>query len=867
MLGRGGKMRRIACAAPRSLLAAAPIVWATPALAQSQASEIPQTVTLSRQELQKDASTDEIFKSLFGREQFQLAPAPYPVILDEMNVGDIIVTPGADPLSARVSGDDILRIIQPLLNDTRARELATQLSGRAAITAAELTEAGIAAYFDTTQLALVIDVPLADRTVVPIGLRRRYDPSANAQLLRQADVSAVINGFASANYVHASNHGETGLQSLNLNTDIALNVHGLVFESGLSYSDRDDPNFRRTDTRLTYDLVKDRVRIEAGDLRGRTRGLQGSAELAGIAAYRKFEINPYEEYRSNPSQSFELERPARVSIYINGQLIRDIRLRPGRYNLTDLPLREAAGNDVVLEILYDTGEVERAVFSAFYDFDLLKSGLSDFGVNAGPRARYTSRGREYDTDNLTFSGYYRYGFNDHLTLGVNAQGDKDLYNIGAEGLLATGVGSFGMFASYSETELVSGGAQTLFYRYNGDNPKSDLTFDMRATRFDKGYLTLSASPNRYSDQYSTRLAFAVSEATRLQMTAGYSKLHDAKPDEQSYAIALSHNFGHASLSANVRYDQYDNKEEISAGISLTFRFGSGSGQVSYDSFEPTFRAALSQSPSMTADSFGYDVAYTDQPDADELVAGATYVGNRFESRIEQRVGRVSRDDAFGDENQTSLFLGSAIVHADGHTALSRPVFDSFAIFRSGKGAEDFDFSVDPQESFESDELKYAAKSSVLGPAVLNDLQSYFVRNVSIDAPNAPAGVSVGGKSVSIQPGYRSGYVVDVGNARNVAVISRLVDASGRAIAYAAAYAILEDGTETPIFTNASGRFYVEGLLPGETVRIRLDASPKRITSFEVPDTALGILRLEQPVVLDQSGDLPIVTASIRGSAE
>ena len=192
---------------------------------------------------------------------------------------------------------------------------------------------------------------------------------------------------AGTRYVHESKYLEPGFSATQVNVAAALNIYDLVLETGLRYSDNSGDKLGLNDTRLTKDLIDKRVRLEAGDLTVPTSALQGNPGILGLAGFRNFGLQPYEEYRTNPSQQFALQRAAQVQVYINGQFIRELRLLPGRYNLTDLPLQSAAGNDIILEIEYDSGDRDRVVFSAFYDFSLLKKGVTDFSLSVGPTSR------------------------------------------------------------------------------------------------------------------------------------------------------------------------------------------------------------------------------------------------------------------------------------------------------------------------------------------------------------------------------------------------------------------------------------------------------------------------------------------------
>lgn len=815
--------------------------------------------------LQRNASTEEIFQALFGRKPVPAPRLKYPVVILGVNRGDIEVLPRNDLGETEIDTGALVSLLAPLILEERVAEIEVLVGERASITTSQLAALGYKAEFDRSNLSLQLEVPLEFRSIVPIPLQQRRRPVHVSNMTRQAETSLIANVFAGTTYVHKSTLGPKGVTATQVNIDVAANHRGLVLETGLRYVETSEDPLTRSDTRLTYDLVESLIRLEAGDLTVPTSGLQGNPSIAGIGGYRNFNLRPDEDFRANPSQAFELQRSARVSVFINGQFIRELRLPSGRYSLTDLPLRASSGNDVVLEILYDTGEIERIVFSAFYDFNLLRKGISQFAFSAGPRSEIRNGGRRYDTENIAFSGFYRLGVSDRLTVGVNTQLDKDLVNFGSEALIATGVGSMGILANYSEQAEASGGAVTGFYRWADKNPDRQITFEAQTSYQDREFRSLGSASATASLKYDTaiRLAGNVDDKLRLQISGGHRRRYDSSFDELSVTFSGTRRLGRGSLGATVRYDETGGQSEWSAGISYSVRFGPVSTQVAHETRRKTSRASFGYQPNTGANSFGLDVAYTAQSFRDELRTGLGYIGNRFDGRIEQTFAQVQADGSLGEESFTNLFLGSAFVYADGVSALSRPVVDSFAVFKTAPGAEMFDIAVDPGSTVFGAKRSYAARSSLLGPAVLPDLQAYYPRTVQVEAPDAPGGISIGNETYSFRPGLRSGHVVKVGTDRNVSVVGVLVDIDGNPVSFASGYALVGEGERRVTFSNAGGRFFVDGLKAGENVRLEIDTPREMVAHIRVPEGALGLVRLDDHVVLEPvSGGAEVRTARL-----
>ena len=194
--------------------------------------------------------------------------------------------------------------------------------------------------------------------------------------------------------------------------------------------------------------------------------------------------------------------------------------------------------------------------------------------------------------------------------------------------------------------------------------------------------------------------------------------------------------------------------------------------------------------------------------------------------------------------------------ADGQFAISRPVRNSFAIFKANKKAGDYQIAVEPRTGFGSSKTSYSAYSGALGPAVVTTITPYFNRSLQVDAPDAPAGTSLGGQVFSLNPGYRSGYSLEVGNARNVSLVGNMVDRDGDPLVFVTGLArdasILDEAAEaTQIFTNAKGRFFLEGVEAGRTYDITVTADGQTATeAVAIPEDVTGIYELKANLAYD-----------------
>jgi outer membrane usher protein len=133
----------------------------------------------------------------------------------------------------------------------------------------------------------------------------------------------------------------------------------------------------------------------------------------------------------------------------------------------------------------------------------------------------------------------------------------------------------------------------------------------------------------------------------------------------------------------------------------------------------------------------------------------------------------------------------------------------------------------------------------MGEATMPSLSSYSERVVTVDAVGAPAGVDIGQGSFKLFPGYRSGYVLEVGSDYHVTAMGTMLNLDGQPIALVSGKATElahPDRNPVTLFTNRQGRFGATGLAPGQWRIEMLDAN-KSVYVITIPQDAEGIVRL------------------------
>ena len=824
----------------------------TPSIASPQSLDEPSAETSD------DRTVDEIYRDVFGRDRPAPAADIYPVLIDGINVGQTNIRPDSPDRDGSVDPEFVSNLLAPLtIEDTRIA--LEKLGQRTQVTFSELTEVGLEVEFDANNLALIIDIPLEARGIRNLNLRalgRRGD----IEFVQQADVSAYLSGRAGIAFVEDSARLDEGFDRLVADFDLALNVKGVVLEADIRYDERRDRRWSRGDVRLTYDLVDSLIRTEAGDLSIGRRPYQAAPRIAGFAAYRNFGIDPYRNVRPVPDQLFELNEPSRVEVLINGIASRTFDLPSGRFSLRDFPLVPSAANNIELRITSASGRVSIVSFPAFYDLDLLQQGLLDFAANVGFPYRDENGYRRYDTSDHNIIGYARYGFTNTLTGGLSWQSNSDYYQLGADAVWASPVGTFGVNAA---TDISNPGLDssqlTLQYRWRDSDRTRNRSIDGLINLTGRDYRTLDQlfSGNFIAKQARFRAGQNVGPNASAQLFGGYESLRDGLGESWFVGANYTRQFRFGSVSAGLEYRDTNDRKGVVLQAALSIPFGQGSLNGSLTSEDNAARLEYNRFAPVGVGAFGFRASAERREGSDRQLMQATYVGNRFEASVAQRA-----DNYFSNSDRrdlrTEMTFGTALVMADGQFGVSRPVRNAFAIIAPRAGADQYQIAVEPRTGFGSNQTQYSAYSGTFGPAVVPQLPAYLNRSLQVDAPDAPSGISIGGQVFSIRPGYRSGYLLPVGDERNVTIVGNIVGSDGVPIAYAVGTSEpvvpSKESEPTQIFTNSTGRFLIEGAEAGKRYRITLDVEGQiHNLDIDVPAEFSGIFKLEQPLALNRKG--------------
>lgn len=760
-----------------------------------------------------------------------------------------------------VDSDGFKNLLNPLLTDQARLELAASLDGIESFEPDSINGTGIALDYDPEQLAVMV-LRIDPSKRLPESLFRGGEPDPAD--LGPEPFAAYLN--ANMNVQRLNSTGEVGKPNVYLNG--AISYRRLVFEADFQGREdrfRDTYEVERRYARFVYDEPETYRRWYLGDLNPETRGRQGYLEMGGFGVARQ--KRRFEAFRNNVltgARQIILQEDSVIRVMRNGVFVREFKLDAGQYDVNNLPLN-LGNNDIQLEIEGQTGFRDSLNYSAYLDMIDLEPGDYEYGAYVGFLGNSGFGSPDYSDEEAVFTGYYRKAFQDRPAIGLGLQVSEDVQVLTGQTQFVLNAGSrLRLESGVSNSKIAGTGyAFGVTYDFIVDKGLSSdaLSLMVDYTSEDFSYLGQALPENQISWAVSSSYSKRFSPEWTVNLNGAY-RVSRSDTIDDSYSIGLLSSYRFTpqwSVQAGVDYtdmgrrDVGRNFKGDGFGVSLALVWQpryDRRAEANYDSVYDASSLRFQQSPRNQVNSYGYSLTATETPDSSTLSGQLDYVHARFDASLSHfALGRSFSD--IGDEQATSLRIGTSIATTGGKVAIGRNIFDSFAIVyphESLKGG------VIVGESLEGG--RYTSRSGALGPAIDGTLTSYINQSVRYDAISAPAGYDIGAGIMRVRPTYRSGYVIEVGSSRFVSALGRLVGNGNKPLALMSGrISPVDETTEKPdlFFTNSVGRFAMQGLEPGKRYKVEVYSSPNVTFEFTVPADNEGLLDLE---VLTLPVDVP-----------
>lgn len=778
-----------------------------------------------------------------------------PLTFMNRTLGDIPMRLTADDrflLDATV----FINLMKPVLNDEAQLSLAGRLQGLEQFGPDDLDRTGVQLTYDPSTLAVVVvQVDPDQRAVEDLFAPPRND--LNDVTLQPQNFSAFLNLNVISTHVWEA----TDRPPPTVNFDGAIRFGRFVFEGDAQIGERvgltnSKYRFTRNYARLVFDQPGAYRRWYLGDLDTETRGLQSFVQMGGIGVLRqRRRFNAFRSAVLQADRQLVLQRDSTVRFLRNGTLYREMRLQPGRYDFSSLPLI-AGSNDIQIQVTDNSGAVQNLAYQQYLDPIDLEPGDFEYGAYLGPTSRTFDGAPDYRGP-MAFTGFFRKAFFDAPAVGVGLQASKDVQTLTGQTqfVLANG-GRVLLDAGASHAKSAGAGfAGGLGYEHYFDNGATSDTLTLRGDYFSPRYATLGNV-----DAINT---------SALTLSAQYTRMFSQKLMVSSNASFIQgrNNYGKTYRVGTTAFYRLDRKWTMRGGVDYT-RFPGGLGsrngisfsvgivfqpsylrraEARYESRDNLAEISYNQSNQNLMNSVGFGGVATHEDGQVRAQGYATYSANRFDAAVSHATfgPSVSR---FGEVNATTVRVGTTVAFADGVFGIGRRVNDSFMLFKPydnlGKR------SVVVGQSLAKND--YVARSGAMGPALYNFLGSYVPQSVQYDVEDAPPGYDIGSGVLRVNPPYKSGYIARIGTDAFATAMGTLQMADGNPVSLVGGRVTMLDVGDKdapkpiPFFTNSVGRFAVPSLTPGRRYLVETYGASGTIDKafeFTVPADTDGLVKL------------------------
>ena len=762
-----------------------------------------------------------------------------PLLVNNRDRGEVQIVFAGKQDETRVKVNDLLKQIKDILKPDVMNALSQDVIGQEHIKLGRLNAHQITARYDSKKLELHLDIPAELRKTEVISFRPSYSNLTSDDLIRPSDLSAYINVFFDLQYVWKGDIA--GRQPANIVFDGALNYSDWVLEGEAFYREGNVKPFQRGNVRVVKDLLEHSVRVAAMDVALPSVDFQNALAVGGLVIAKNYQLRPDLITYPSSQKQFLLEHPSTVEILVNSQLYRTLHLLEGSYDLRDFPVARGV-NDVVIRIKDDFGRERELAFPFISETQLLAVGLHEYGYGFGFPS--TIAEGEYDTRRLFYSGFHRLGLHENLTVGLNAQGDKDQQLFGSELSFASRLGSVSLRGAFSrDVEDGYGFASSLNYSYQASINSShreriwDLSAIYKTREFTPPGGMIASSP--LSLDITGEVSQPLGDDMYLSVRGSFQRSHAENSDANNISLLFRRNISR-SLSWDVtlaRADDFNSGVDYQISTNLRFSFDGNRQtlQTSYDSKDQSKRLSWDRRSDLNYGGFDLGVDVIKKRNETALTGNLQHQGNRVEATLRHDL-EWPRDTEQSQIKRTSVSIASAMAYAGGHFGISRPIRDSFAIVVPHTSIGDQAIGVNLFRD------SYQSESGLLGPAVVPDLISYQPRTLTIDVPELPLGYNLENDLPNLLPTFRSGTIVPLGGDTNVLLAGVLNIREGELASLETGKLIALDDNQQdarPFFTNRKGKFYIDRLKPGK-YQLQLFSFPKDTITIEIPEDTVGI---------------------------
>ena len=640
--------------------------------------------------------------------------------------------------------------------------------------------------------------------------------------------------------------GSGSVQSFTATQEVGARWGDYLFLSdSIIAHDENTRGAARLMTRLIRDDRASLRRTVIGDFYTSSEGLGSTLMLAGVSFSKRYSMDPtLWRYSTLDYQGF-VSLPSQIDIYMDGTKIGSEQFSPGGFGLNNIPIGSGLHN---LEVrIRDSLGRERTIGLPLYSSDtVLRKGYHDYEYNVGIQRR--NFGTENDRyGGAAFAAAHRYGLSDSMTLGFRSEGGSGLANAGPQ--FSFRLGHYGVtdasLSFSSESFGRRGMAASFSHTFLGEHINARLQGGIYGRQY--GTVNLASYPEMTErPRFSFGATFSYGNRWLGSVTFDLATIKKYIGDDfRSYALTYNRYLAkRTSFSVNYRRvgnDQMDN----AVYVGLTYYPGEGitlSNSYRHDSFGSATMVDLHKNPP-TGSGFSYRMQFMRRHYEEN---SDTYVNPRIQYRGRYGIYAAEYRGGFGldreEKNAYTLSASGGLVFAGHSWGFTRPVYDSFAIVRTGnlEGVRTY---------LNNHEI---GRTNRKGEIIIPDMNSYVSNVVSINDKDVPIDYALEDIVLNFSPPWRSGTPVLFKAKKTQAFVGEvcLVTEAGEVPVEFVEMTIVDD-EGTRILTGHDGEFYLENIPPGRHEVHFTHDQMSYVFFLDIPETDamivdLGKVTIEKP---------------------
>jgi outer membrane usher protein len=641
------------------------------------------------------------------------------------------------------------------------------------------------------------------------------DPDLLGVVVRDLDAGApagLVYGSATSGFLNYSISGGLG-SDYELFTEAGFSARGALLSSTAT---RTATGTIRGLSSITFDRRTRLQRWVVGDSFVSAGPLGGDALVGGLTIGRDFSLAPYFVRYPTMSVSTPVALPSVLEVHVNGRLVRQEQVQPGRIDVRNLPM-STGQNDTRL-VLRDPFGGTQEITSGFYlTNSVLARGVHDFQYTAGWR-RLSLGIESFDYREPVAIGRHRVGVTDSLTAGMRVEGARDLFSAGP---------SLNVRLPFGELELAGGvsrahdrwdAAGHLSYMYIGRR----VSFGGLAARMGEQYANISLRSDQARPTQSFNLFTSVPTGRGSTITLQHSETYGVESVKESRTSLLgsARIARNAELVANVSRSRSvaGRGFEVSLGVTMMFGAKTVTSASALRTAEGTRAVFDVQRPLPVGTGFGYQV----RGESGERSSGSAV------AQYQGDYGRYElRHDGVGRAASTTFNISGGLVAIGGGLHATRAVRGSYALVQV-PGVEGVRTLASNQE---------VGRTGRGGSLLVPDLLPYYGNLLSITDSDVSLDYEIDQVQMTIAPPYRGGAIARFPVKRVQRIVGQIALVADGGVVQPAAYGTLTmtvagEPVMSPL--GAAGEFYLENVGPGRHDAVVTHAQGRCVFTIDIP---------------------------------